>query len=252
MIIESKFVHPKEVFEVNFKSRVQVIEVGHEKHPVVMVDDFYKNPQGVRNFFLDSPVPIWKEGSRSRNFKDYYDCRQSIDLPFGAGSLLEVLRETTHDVFGLKVDFPPKAVSNFFQLIKSQPKDTTAFPHTDASPERALHIPVNALVYLNTNKEARGGTALYRHKKTGRESIPMGKVSYSRFHDEHIQAPGAGKTGETFWCYYKKFWEPFHLIPMKFNRLIIFPSQVFHGAWHEPTWFKEYPRIVQVFFSKFP
>jgi len=32
--------------------------------------------------------------------------------------------------------------------------------------------------------------------------------------------------------------------------MVIFPSKVFHGAWHEPGWFKEYPRISQVYFAQ--
>ncbi len=249
MAAVSKFVHPYELFAVNFNAHVNVITVGQEKHSVVIIDDFYLNPTDVRNFFLHTPVPVWKENLKSRNFKDYYDCRQSIELPFGFAPLLEVLSQTVKDVFGIHVSFPLRAVSNVFQLIRPQPKDTTAFPHVDASPNASQHRPVNVIVYLNTKSESRGGTALYRHLETRRESIPLEKRAYDHFNKKYLRIHGAAEDGQTYWCQYKKYWEPFHLIPMKFNRLAIFPSQIFHGAWHEPSWFKDYPRVNQVFFS---
>ena len=89
--------------------------------------------------------------------------------------------------------------------------------------------PVNALVYLNTNSEARGGTALYRHRQTRRESIPLASRGHASFLRKYIEIPGAREDGKTYWCNYQRHWERFHLLEMKFNRLVIFPSEVFHG-----------------------
>ena len=38
------------------------------------------------------------------------------------------------------------------------------------------------------------------------------------------------------------------MVPMRFNRLLIFPSNLWHGAWHPVGAFRNYPRINQVVF----
>jgi hypothetical protein len=244
------FVNTEKVFALNPRSRAHTETVGAGSHKILIVDGFYKHPALVREFFLRSPVPVWKLSPDSRNFKDYYDCRHHVNLPFGFTHVTEFLARLVQAEFGLKVRFPNSAVSNVFQLIHAQPPGTSAVPHNDASLVKSKHQPVNALVYLNTKEECRGGTALYRHLATGRESLPMSsQKAQVAFNRKYIDLPELREDGSTYWCEYGRYWERFHLIKMKFNRLVIFPSEIFHAAWHEPGWFMDYPRINQVFFS---
>lgn len=244
------FIQTEKVFALNPRMRTHTEIVGFEKHKVLIVDSFYKNPTLVRKFFLSSPVPVWKIQSGSRNFKDYYDCRHHINLSYGFAHVTDFIAQLVHAEFGYEVKFLNRILTNVFQLIRAQPPGTSACPHIDASPVKSLHQPVNALIYLNTPNESRGGTALYKHLQTGRESVPMNSPrAHVAFMRKYIDLPGASEDGRTYWFEYGRIWERFHLIKMKYNRLIIFPSEVFHGAWHEPNWFMDYPRINQVFFS---
>lgn len=154
-----EFVFPQKVFALSTNAKGAIHRVGRENSKVLIIDGFYKNPELVRDFFLKSPVPIWKTQPGSRNFKDYFDCRHVVDFTYGFEHVTDYLSQIIKQEFGYKVSFPKQGVSNVFQLIKGQPKDTTAFPHIDASPVKSNDQPVNALIYLNTDKEARGGTA---------------------------------------------------------------------------------------------
>ncbi len=246
----TRFFKPSEVFATSKRRKVWTETVGREKTKVLIVDGFYKHPQSVRNIFLSTPAPIWKVTPESRNFKDYYDCRHSFSMYYGYDQVTDLIRTTVKLEFGIEVQFPKMAISNIFQLIKPQPKGHSAYPHSDVTGDGKNKQPVNVLIYLNTAPECRGGTAFYRHRETGRECIPLGNKERFRFEDKYLNQPGIREDGVNYWCDVEKYWERFHLVEMKFNRLVIFPSQVFHGAWHESNWFKEYPRINQVFFSE--
>lgn len=244
-----RFMDPAQVFALHPRPRIRTRVVGESKIKVVTVDQFYRDPQRVRAFFFSMPAPIWKTGPGSKNYRDYCDARHSLSLPYRFSHVTERIADLVKEHFGHDVSFPTQAVSNVFQLLKPQPAGTTAFPHSDAHPDPSMNQPVNALVYLNRGRELRGGTAFYRHIETGRETIPMTPAAFHRFIKKHIEIPGNMENGSSYWCEYTKYWEKFHLCEMRFNRLVIFPSQVFHGAWHEPGWFNSYPRINQVFFS---
>ncbi len=246
----AKFFMPADEFALGTRQKIRTAAVGREKSKVLILDGFYKNPMRVRELFLDSPAPVWKVTPDSRNFKDYYDCRHAFSMFFGYDQVTSCIGGAVKQEFGFDLQFPPMAVSNIFQLIKPQPKGHSAYPHNDLTRDGKNRQPVNALIYLNTETECRGGTALYRHKESGRESIPTGKQERARFEKKHFSRPGILEDGVNYWCDVDKYWERFHLIEMKFNRLVIFPSQLFHGAWHESNWFKSYPRLNQVFFSQ--
>ena len=77
---------PSELFEVNEELSIKKIRL--EDDLILMIDNFYKNPDDIRKFILDTPAPIWKNTPDSLNFKQYYDCRHNMscwdDLPFVA------------------------------------------------------------------------------------------------------------------------------------------------------------------------
>ncbi len=241
-----RFISPT-IFTPTKSIKAQILTVGHENHKIVTVDNFYQKPYEVRSFFRNSPAPQYKAIRQSpSNFRDFYDCRHSIQITEGLEDLTNTLHLIVQETYQKRLFFNCQIVSNIFQLIKPQPLNTTAQPHIDWLPDLKPSFQVNALVYLNTNSESRGGTFLYRHIKSGLESIPLENKPYKNFLKNHLKS--SKKT--PFWNKYQKVWLPFHLLEMKFNRLVIFPSQVFHGAWHQPNWFSTYPRITQVFFTK--
>ena len=242
----TKFFNPSSTFALARRPKVSLLSVGREKTKILIIDGIYKNPEAVREIFLSSPAPVWKLAPGSRNFKDYYDCRHAFTMYFGYTEVPAYIAQQVKDHFGARVMYPDMALSNIFQLIRPQPKGHSAFPHSDVTENDRNTQPVNALIYLNKPAECRGGTALFQHLASGRETMSLNRIERLAFKKKYASEPI--ETGTTYWCQIEKYWQRFHLIEMKFNRLAIFPSQVFHGAWHEPGWFKTYPRLNQVFF----
>lgn len=82
------------------------------------------------------------------------------------------------------------------------------------------------VLYLNTPEQCRGGTAFWRHKKLGWDSLP---------HEASLRAKG--KSPKRLYAElddgYKDptAWEQTLLAEMKFNRLIAYPSRRFHSRW---------------------
>ncbi|MEO0336672.1 MAG: hypothetical protein AAF202_09765, partial [Pseudomonadota bacterium] len=146
------FFHPEDVFELNSNLKPKVLKVGNEKSRIMIVDGFYAHPQKVRKLFLQTPAPIWKDTNNTRNFKDYYDCRQTFEFEYGYDQVPEAIEDLVADQFGFRVRYPNIAATNVFQLIKPQPQGTSAYPHVDVTdvPKHEQAQPVNALIYLNT------------------------------------------------------------------------------------------------------
>lgn len=81
-----------------------------------------------------------------------------------------------------------------------------------------------AILYLNRPEHCRGGTALFRHRATGRDLYPS----------EH-EIRKAGKSPkrelekfEADW-HRKEAWEQTRLLEMKYNRLVAYPCAAFHA-----------------------
>src|SRR4051812_37193444 len=90
---------PMDIFQPKATFRPKIVEVGQGKHPVLIIDGFYKHPERVRDFFLSTPAAVWKTGPKSRNFKDFYDCRHHVQMPFGMEPVTSGLAGIVRAVF---------------------------------------------------------------------------------------------------------------------------------------------------------
>lgn len=79
-----------------------------------------------------------------------------------------------------------------------------------------------AVLYLNPPEQCQGGTAFWKHKATGWESMPTEQ-----------QLKDAGMTLEEIAADWHKedAWEMTTLAGMRFNRLITYPTTMFHSRW---------------------
>ena len=103
-------------------------------------------------------------------------------------------------------------------------------------------------MYLN--EEGEGGTSFFTHESTGLTNM------------ENVHAPF--KRTQQYWNYkewvydftekskekvdndtmlIEKVWEEEHHIKMKFNRLVIYPSYIWHSAIMKKGWYTNMPRI---------
>lgn len=242
------------VFAVNDKATVQVLEVGQEKNKAVVVDNFYKNPDEVRNLALNAPVTRWDKVTYG--FPMY---RTAMDLNLDA--VRAQISEISKDVWGYGISEVPRFMTN---LTKDDP-----LTKADISKGGAPHCDqciLAAVVYLNTPEECSGGTAFYRHRKTGLESLPrhpffeadvkqrivpiaqkFGCNSLREFAEEVVFAEDQFQK-EAHMTESNEFWEKLDDVAMAYNRLVFYEGKVFHAPYGPPMAYTDYYRVIQAMF----
>ena len=232
---------PDELFAINEHPKVELTRLGDSNNMVVVIQDFYKHPEKVRDLVLSTPYPIWKSSETSRNFIDYYDCRHFIDVPFTHAQLMvqAIAKEVLHiDIRTHEVNL----ITNLFKLMSEQPLDSQPHPHDD-------WLRVAAILTLNTPEECSGGTAFYRKKNPKMDFMPTAPGAYDKAYEKIYPADEAWEDGSSYFNeIYEEYWERLDMLPMQFNQLVIYPGVFFHGAWHEQNAFKDYFRVNQVMF----
>ena len=116
-----------------------------------------------------------------------------------------------------------------------------------------------ASIYLNTNDESEGGTAFYRNKIHDIHDLIDVSALSSLDYEDPFKWFQKMMDDELFIS--KKSdvvidsddrWELLEVIPMKYNRLVIYNGMRFHNPYIKLDWFKDYYRISQQFFFKLP
>lgn len=176
---------------------------------LIILDDFYENPDAIRNIALNSKYLKFKE---DQNYPGY----ESIQ-PFYA--------EEHAKRFESLIDKPIYTDPDRYVYGKFRYSPSGAKSYSD------VHIDSphwSAMIYLSLDKDCKGGLGLYRHKETGIFEVPSSQqefeeLGYKGFFDfdAKIVRP------DTF---DPDAWELVELIPIKYNRLVLFKgSTYFHS-----------------------
>ena len=113
-----------------------------------------------------------------------------------------------------------------------------------------IHIDTNnvwaGVLYLTLPEHCKGGTEFYRHRKFGTEHAPMKPEDLKAYgasnHMEAMTKVFAGRGKD------RGNWERTMVLPMKFNRLVLFRSWYWHTAGESFGDTPENARLVQLFF----
>lgn len=227
-----------ELFDVNpdFGLRLEPIQ---DAIPTVVIDDFLKHPEQVREVIGSTPATNWKHERGGRNFVDYYDCRLRFPIRH-PNNVIAAAQQVIRHVF--KLDTRPADPSvdvNWFMQINEKRADF-AVPHSDMTENVTRSL--TCIVYLNRLAECSGGTAFFRFKKT---NSLMFDEAYARAvtADSRI-----GETGLDYWPEATQdSWEQMGTVEMMPGRLLIFPSEYFHSAYHPQNSFYDFPRLTLAF-----
>jgi len=249
---------PEELFEVNKNFNPQIVDVGGSV--AIVIDNFYKNPHDIRNFILNTPVPIWKNTPDGLNWIEYYDCRHQI-FHATAAPWAEPLCSVINSYFTDKFDSNPfiPFITNVFQWIIDQPKNSIGNRvHADGKTllydnegveldQPIFEGTIGSNIYFNTPDECHGGTAFYKSKMFDSNHMLGHESDYIKYLEG-----GSVHRGETGAQYYDTEWEKFwwiqKIIPMTFNRCVMYDGGLFHGAYHVDNNFKNFPRLGQTCF----
>jgi hypothetical protein len=273
------FVHPEKL-QINNPSdmRIQSLSLGDQRYPALVIDNFYRDPDHVRKTALGlhyvSPFSGMHPGymallsiPMAPVLTFLYDCYARFYFP----SLESFLLKERPWTF-MRME-PPG----------SRPARPVArTPHVDA--------PLLAgLVYLNTPKQCRGGTALYRHVLSQATAV-IHRDTFARRGNhanvdpdtlarmktlgapepyERWKSEGRVQDYDAYWrlifCTRGEAqgpitgsaggWEMIELLEMKYNRLVLYPGFLLHSPHYRPEWFGQTPdsyRLTQNFAIEWP
>lgn len=207
---------------VNPNAQIQLLKIGHEEQPLLIIDDLVANPhelvENAANAIWAIPTDSYYPGLNAQLPNDYLE------------TIFSALRPSLERAFNYDAN-RRIGVNGFFAL--------TTFDFEDFGPwQRIPHFDKNfsdhlAIVhYLNENQS--GGTGFFRHVETGYESISLKRrEEYISIISEYIETHGdelndyAGENTQGF--------ELFMQVPFKFNRAIIYPSNILHCALYDGT-----------------
>jgi uncharacterized protein (TIGR02466 family) len=227
-----------ELFDVPTNLTVGMHAVADEI-PAVVIDNFLKHPDRVREVVGGTPAANWKHEEGGRNFIDYYDCRLRFPIRFPS-NLIGAAREIIRKAFAVETRPAEASVDvNWFMQINGKRGDF-AVPHSDVT--ESVRRSFTCIVYLNSRDECSGGTAFFRFKRSGSLIIDE---AYARAVQEGSRI---AETGLDYWPERAEtFWERVGAVDMVPGRLIIFPSEYFHSAYHPQDSFYEFPRLTLAF-----
>lgn len=168
-----------------------------------IVDDFINPEEALR-----LRRKVLEQGFKTFYYEDPPVPYHTVNVELKADAIIKAIGDLT----GHKVDLCIQA----FRLgaEKSQLHNLVHADHTCAA--------WAAVYYLNPEHQCQGGTAFWRHKKHGWCAMPT---------QQEIE--NAGYTLEQLaadW-HIQDAWEMVSLAGMRHNRIIIYPSQIFHSRW---------------------
>ena len=213
-----------ELFEPNEIIDVDIYNTCAGK--VVIVDNFYKNPDDINWMLSNAWAQDFKRGENGRNFKDYYDCRLTVELNNSFSddvqkSIWNIIQQCYDDFKVITKEEPLRF--NLFKWINTPDQNIQHYPHTDSNTKCA------GIIYLD--KHNQGGTAFYDVDKMQIED----EIGYIEEQDLRVDIDKLGYQ--------------YDVIPAEFNRLVVYPGWYMHGGFmtshrtYTDNW-----RMNQVFF----
>jgi uncharacterized protein (TIGR02466 family) len=227
-----------ELFDVRTDLKLK-LEAIQNTIPTVIVDDLLKHPEEARELVGSTPAANWKHEKGGKNFVDYYDCRLRFPMLW-PNSMVGAAQEIIRKVY--QVNTRPAEASvdvNWFKQIHEKRADF-AVPHNDMTDKARRSF--TCIVYLNRREECSGGTAFFRFKKSN--SLVLDEPYVQAIRDDSRLA----ETGRDYWpSTADAAWERVGSIDMVPGRLLIFPSEYFHAAYHPQNSFFDFPRLTLAF-----
>jgi uncharacterized protein (TIGR02466 family) len=207
--------------------------------PTVVIDDFLKHPEEVRDVVGSTPAANWKHEKGGRNFVDYYDCRLRFPIR-PPNNMISAAQQIIREVYSVSTRPLDASVDvNWFRQIHEKRADF-AVPHSDIT--EGVRRSFTCIVYLNRREECSGGTAFFRFKRSG--SLVL-DAAYARAAHED---PRLAETGLDYWGGgVDDWWQTVGTVDMVPGRLLMFPSEYFHAAHHPQNSFYEFPRLTLAF-----
>lgn len=205
-------------YQVNTAIRPEIIYLGQEKTPLIMIDNFALDLSAVRQYALKSCF--------TQQSETYYPGQRAVLPKAYVAASLNALYQLIYQVYQVPEKLRLKPQMLFYALI-TQPEHSLAplqcMPHFDTSAPYYFAL----LHYLNDSPH--GSTGFFRHKPTGFERVTDQRrqeyfQSAQRFIDNHGAPP------QRYQVQSSEHYELYYQIPYQANRLIIYPGHLLHST----------------------
>ncbi|UAB79470.1 hypothetical protein INR77_07370 [Erythrobacter sp. SCSIO 43205] len=196
------------------EATVTVQRIGKEGEPLVIIDNFTGQPERLREMGEAAryyPAGVDYPGIRAPADPSYLDIRR------------ELMMRVMGEVFGLRRSIQCEVAA--FSVVSLKPEDLSPrqrIPHHDHSDPGRVAI----MHYLDDPKS--GGTAFYRHRRTGFEAITPereGAYAMALKEDEHEYGPppaGYPQESERF--------ERIGMVEARVDRLALYRGRQLHSG----------------------
>jgi hypothetical protein len=197
--------------KVNFKAKPRV-EMINGKIPVLVIDDFYLDPDNVRERALQGHFERMEAGYPGRH--EPLDILENDDLLIAMTYLREVIQIAARKTFDLE------ELSTDFSVLTTPSKSvhkTQSHPHTDG-------VALAGIIYLNP--ENMGGTCIYNNKIL--DSIVLNRsnrAAYDRLVSDNEFKNTDGYISDSF-----DMWEKVYTSEGKYNQLVMYTGNLFHSV----------------------
>ncbi len=231
------FIDEQEVFALNDNLEAKVFTIGPEKARITYVDNFYKNPDAVRDLAISIPPtrnPMIMAGAPGSRVDVFYNLQHMT--PFFGYIFRSVYGDINEEVTDARIQDAIKGITFCVNVTQSEDLKPIV-PHVDDTSTDLFA----ATVYLNKPEECIGGTSFYTldGKQTGNaDDIDAWLKSKGKYpyYDHYITDS-------------EEEWDMIHLAEMKYNRFVIYPANIFHTGYIKPGMFTgDVHRLVQMFF----
>ncbi|MDG1750851.1 MAG: DUF6445 family protein [Thalassotalea sp.] len=204
--------------QVSSNITLQVLTVGKDKTPVIVIDDFAINTNDIIEHACN-------EAQFNALDNTHYP---GIRAPLPKDYVINVLQAVYQEIcriYNIPTNLQLKPQEIYFSLITKKAEELSLLqrmPHFDTS--RPFYFAV--LHYLNAGEH--GNTGLFRHNPTGLEKIENHNTekyltAAQNFIDTH------GERSQTYFTESDEHFELYHQIEYKPNRLVIYPGQLLHS-----------------------
>lgn len=221
-------INESETFAVNSDLKAEVISFGPNNSKLIIIDDFYQNPDLVRSLALTIP-PTYKSNilnaTPGGRIDAFYDLRHLSYVYYNLMYNVYLTEEEKQfaDPSNMQTIFDN---ATFCVNVTSTKPIENRFPHVDnRHPKRYASV-----IYLNSPEECAGGTSFYTFM--GRQEGPD-----PSFYSVNRNISDSDND-----------WEMIYLAEMKYNRMIMYQQCVLHSAYLKEGMFDSHYRLAQMFF----
>jgi hypothetical protein len=208
---------------------IQLVAVGGTQ--VLIIDNLYRRPADVRRLALGLDFFPPLRGMYPGAF---------ASTGVSAGPVLHQVNSLARDVIGRALTFRGASEDEdvSFAMLTRRRGDLVPI-------QRQPHIDPNdytGIIYLNPPAQCAGGTAFWRHRPSGLQAMPLPWSPFlapllsryqARNQEELLQSFATEALSEPMEGYptrTNRFWELTEVIPMRFNRLVLFNARLFHSG----------------------